>query len=457
MSALLYLLHGALAAAMFAIRARRGLEATLPFFAAAMLLFPREAQLPQPAVFDLTVQRTLVMALALLVFVDRRKLPPPPRRRAPLRWLIAANIVWALVANVYSVVPLISAKSVLSTVFEYYLMYLLLVRIISEPATVHRMFTAMVLAMTAAAALGAVEAYTGFSYIKCFPEQSYRFGNLVRAAMPRDLRVKSAFQHAILFGGALALAVPQALHLIASTSDARRKALLSGAVLLMLLAVYKTFSRGPWLGLAMALTALLVFYVPLRRYVLALGAAIGAALLLRPGVMRSLIGMWTATLSTETRLGRSYSYRYALVRVVMETLAGEPFRQIVGFGQNSFYHLQLQAWFFDRYYTFLSCDSAWVNFAIESGYVGLAGMALLLGAAWWMAWRAYRALPEPGRYTPLVIAVNLATYYFMMVSVAMYEWGQNTHQLWMLIAMAAAYARSMPEPGSPESEGEGRR
>jgi len=446
----LYVLHIALAAVMIWIARKRGLESALPFFCACMLLFPREAQLPAPGIFDITVQRTLILVLAVLYLGDRQ-LRDKRRGPTPLRWLMAASLVWALVVNLYSIVPLASAKRVLSTIFEYYLTYILLFRIISKTETIRKMLVSMVLAMTVAAVLGLLEAYTRFSYVGCFPSLPGLF-DAFRGPATLGPRVQSAFQHPILFGGAIALTVPQALHLLAGTRDGRKQAALWVAVLLMLGVSYKTMSRGPWLGLVLGFLLLLAFYRPLRARLMGIGAAVLTGLLLRPGVYDTLKGIWISTFDPATQMGRSYSYRYALFKVIFDTLDKDPFRQIVGFGQNSFHHLNLQEWFFDRYYTFLSCDCAWVAFAIETGYVGFAVMLLLLGAAWLMAWRSYRTLPEPERYFPLVIAINLASYYFMMVSVAMYDWGQNTHHLWILIAMSAAYGTLVQADETKEVE-----
>ena len=439
MTALAYLVHVSVAAAMIWITRKRGIEAALPFFCACMLLFPREANLPQPSVFDLTVQRMLVILLAALYLWERRRGLTVQLVRPPLRGLIFVSIAWSLLVNMYSVVPVESAKSVMSMIVEYYVMYFLLVRIISRTETLRNMLAGMVAGMAIASVIGLVEAYSGLSYIALFPQEAgFRFGGHDRVDVARAVRVKSAFQHAILFGGALALAIPQALHLITCQRDKWKKAALWLAVLLMVGASYKTTSRGPWAALGLVMAGLFVFHKPLRKIIAGLGAVLCAGLLMRPGVFHTLSGMWAATFNPDTPLGRSYSYRYALFDVILETLANHPLRQIIGFGQNSFFHLELEHWFIDRVYTFLSCDCAWAAFAIETGYVGLAIMVLLLGGALLIAWRDYLVSPAPDRYFSLLMAGCLAAYYFMMLSVAMYGWGQNSHQLWMLIAMVSA-------------------
>ena len=114
----------------------------------------------------------------------------------------------------------------------------------------------------------------------------------------------------------------------------------------------------------------------------------------------------------------------------------------------SFYDLHLEGMLNGKPYAFLSCDSAWMELLVETGYVGLGIISLLLATPAWRAWKDFRTLPRPDRYLSLTLSVAMVTYYFMMLSVAMYAWGQNGYMLWIVIASAMAYSRGKSTPSS---------
>jgi hypothetical protein len=76
---------------------------------------------------------------------------------------------------------------------------------------------------------------------------------------------------------------------------------------------------------------------------------------------------------------------------------------------------------------------------IETGFVGLGIIILILLKPAWRALRDYQILPPPDRYLSLMLLVNLLIFYFQMYSVGMYSWGQNGYMLWILIAITFAY------------------
>ena len=49
---------------------------------------------------------------------------------------------------------------------------------------------------------------------------------------------------------------------------------------------------------------------------------------------------------------------------------------------------------------------------------------------------------EPAKYLYGLVFVNVVTFAFLMLSVAIYGWGQQTYLLWIPLALAMAYPRT---------------
>lgn len=421
----------------------RGLEAALPFVAFVLVLAPEQSRIVLPGLFDLTTQRIVVFALLILYLTFHRNRDRTMRvAEMPLVLLILAQLTWAVLSTCNSVVPLLSLKKLLSQTLEYYLLYYIYVRTITRTQTVHRILHAMVSSIIVCSAFGAIQAYTGWAVTDLFPLVIGRFSYLDWEKTARGLRVWSTFPHPILFGASIAVIIPMALYLLATAKGSLRKVWLWAGIFLMFLSIYKTSSRGPWLALILGSAILFVFGLPrVRKYLVVLALISMTVLIARPGVWETIADYYVQTLSPRSPLGKSYEYRYALRRVAQSAIDQHVSRALWGYGMESFFYLHLQANFEGRPYTYLSCDSTWVLFMVETGYVGLLLMILLLFKPTWIAWSSYKQIPGPTRYTSLAILIGLGTYYFSMISVDMYSWGQDGYMLWVLIALAVAFAR----------------
>jgi hypothetical protein len=419
----------------------RSLEAALPFVTFVLVLMPDQAHISLPGMFDLTTQRIVILTLAVLYLVLRRR-GSTRAMATPLGWLILAQLVWAVISTANSIVPVLSLKKLLSQSLEYYLLYFIFTRTVTQVRTVHRILHAMVAAIFVCCVFGVIQAYTGWAVTDLFPQDLGRYAGVVFEKSERGLRVWSTFPHAILFGAAIAVLMPVALYLLATAKTVKQKAWLWAAVFLMFLNIYKTSSRGPWLALALGSMVLFAFGPRLvRRSLLGIGVLSVVVLMTRPGIWRSIDEMYVQTLNPNSMLGKSYEYRYALRGVAQQALARDPTRALWGYGMESFYYLNLRADFAGRLYYYQSCDSTWIEFMVETGYVGLFLIALLLLKAAWLAWSGFRKLPKPQRYLSLVLCIGICTYYFAMLSVDMYSWGQEGFILWAFIALSVVYVR----------------
>jgi O-antigen ligase len=422
-----------------------GLEQALPFAAFACLLIPARCKIPIPGLFDLTGQRLILVTL--LVFFILRTSPDSkasPVQRVPLVLLMVAQVVWSLISTANSIVPVMSLKKLLGEVFEYYCLYIIYVKTISSVQTIYRILYAIVSAIFVCAVFGAVEAYTGWKVLSLFPIGEGRIAEALGVSFGQGGGISSTFPHRILFGAALAIGITLALHLLKVAESRRKRIFLRVAILLMFLNIYKTVSRGPWLGLILAFILLFVFEPgKMRKYHMVIAALSLAVLIIRPGVLMSIRSLYGATFDVNwsNPKGMSTGYRFELRRITQAALARDFRRQLWGYGMESFVDLNLEGELAGHRMPFLSCDSAWIELMVETGYVGLFLIACLLFAPAYLAWRDFRRLPDPDRYLSLNLFVNMTIYYFMMLGVAMYAWGQEGYMLWILIATSIVYGK----------------
>ncbi len=432
----------------------RGLEAALPFATFMIVLAPTSAFLPV-AVFGLTTQRIIVIVLALFyLLLGANKAEAAEKVGTPLKVLMMIHVGWCLVSTANSIVLLMSIKKMLSVILEYYLLYVIYLKTVTKVETIHKILAAMVFGVMTCSVFGAVEAYRGWSVMTLFPKVMHRFGGdaVLMLGGERGLRIHSTFAHAILFGAGLVMAILLALYL--PNVLRRRTVLLWCGLLLMFLNLFKTVSRGPWLGAVIGCALLFVLgrnRIHIRVLMIAMLSI--AVCLIRPGVYGTIKTISLNTFDDNTSTGAAYVYRYALQDAAIQKLSESGNRALWGFGLESFYYLKIEGEFFGKPKVFDSADNAYVDLMIETGYVGLLIIVLLLLKPAWVAWKQFRNFPGPDKYLGLVFFVNFVVYYFEMYSVAMYSWGQNGLMLWIMIALTYAFSRCK-ELEAHASEGE---
>jgi O-antigen ligase len=426
---------------LVAVTATKGLERALPYFVFFAVLLPQESRIVLSGLFDLSSTRIALVTLLALFFVYRKK---AKIRKNPLKNLMYVHIAWVTVSLTFSIVFMTSAKQLLAQVAEYYLLYFLMLKTITDLRTITRICYAMVAAMSVCSIFGLLEIYAQWSVLSIFPAElqlKYGGGNTLYAEMfDRGVRARSTFPHPIHFGGALAMTIPIVFYLLSFAKGWKRH-FLSCSLLLMFLALYKTSSRGPWLAAAGAIGILVIAAQPkIRKRVITVGLVACAILILRPGITETLINMYAATLDSHSMMGSSFEYRPVLLHTVIKTLNENPERAILGYGLGSFREkgliLEIPGIETHRWYT---CDSTWILFAYETGYVGFIVLATILVKPAMMALRSSRKLPKADRSFGVVSFSSMAAAYTVMISVAIYGWGQNGYMLWTVISMSIAY------------------
>ena len=427
-----------------AIAARRSLENALPVFCFFLVLMPLEARLVIPGLFDFNTMRLSLLTLLVLYLYHGRS--NSNDSALPLKSLMLLNVTWAICSTIYSLSVTTSAKQLISQVVEYYLLYFLLVRTITRVSTIYNIVFAMMMAMGICSIFGVIEVYARWSILRIFPQNlwiTYNGGvDPLYIEWGRGLRIRSTFPHPILFGDALAMSIPLTLYLLSIWERRRDRILLWMSLVLMFWAIYKTSSRGPWIATILCGTLLFIMARNrVRTYLLVIALMAAAVLVARPGVWSTIAGLYESSTDASSPVGSSYLYRDALNNAVKSAVGREPARALFGYGLGTFRELGLDINFLNTVQRWYTCDNNWALFLYETGYVGLFLIAALLFAALWIAFRTYWQLPPPESYFSGVIFISLSGFFFLLLSVAGYSWGQQGYMAWILISIAVSYSR----------------
>lgn len=440
MIALVFIIDALVVTSLIAVVIMRGFERSLPLVAFYLVLFPYASKFNLPGLFDITTQRLLVILLIPLYFLFGRTQRGGGREsKLPLRSMILLQLLWMIIATVNSVVFSTSLKLILSQMFDFYLTYYFFSKAISKLETVHKVLFAITGAMSICSVFGAIEAYKGWTVLGLFPQVANRFGEAgVGVSADRGIRVMATFGHPILFGSALALAIPMALYLLTVTQTKKGKIALWVAMMLMFLDIFKTSSRGPWIALAISFCLLFLFSRgKVRRPMAAVLILVITVLIARPGIWQTIRDMYGATRDPESLQGESYQWRYALYDMAYRELARSAGRAAWGYGPESFYYLGLEGEFQGKVVKFESCDSSIAAIMIETGYIGLLITSLLLIRPAIFAFTNGRRIVEPvSSDLCLLFFVNMCAFYFLMTNVAIFGWGQQTYIYWIIVALA---------------------
>lgn len=422
---------------------RRRLEDALPVFCFFLVLMPIESKLVIPGLFDLGTARVALLTLLVLFLARRERMSSNP---IPLKRLMLLHVAWALCSTVYSLSAATSTKQLIAQVLEYYLLYYMFLRIISDVQTVYKIVYAMMIAMGVCCVFGLLEAYASYSILRIFPSNLWitydsRHDPLY-IEWGRGLRIRSTFPHPILFGDALAMSIPLTFYLLSIWKQRRQRFVLWVSLMLMFWAVYKTSSRGPWIATVISLVLLfLLVNNGIRKYLTGIALASLVVLVARPGIWQTIANLYESTTDSTSLVGASYEYRNALMGAIIDAVARDPVRALLGYGLGTFRELGLNINHLNEVRRWYTCDNNWGLFLYETGYVGLFMMGMLLFKPLLMTLRNYQRLPRPEKYFSGVLFISLAGFYFLLLSVAGYSWGQQGFMAWILISLSVIYPR----------------
>lgn len=425
------------------IASRRRLEDALPLCCFLIVLVPFESRLVIPGLFDLTTERIALFTLFALYIVRRA---PSSRSKFPLKRLILLHVVWVLCSTAYSISVITSVKLLIAQVLEYYLFFYIVIKTTTDVRTIYKTLYAMAIALGICCFFGLFEAYASWSILNVFPSNLWTTYDSTHGPLyvewGRGLRVRSTFPHPILFGDALAMFIPVTLYLLSTWKHRRQRLVLWMCLVLMFWGIYKTSSRGPWI--AVGISCILLFMLVhnrVRKYLTAVAVLSLIALVARPGVWRTIVNLYVATQDLSNPVGTSYEYRHALTEAVTAAVEKDPARVLLGYGLGTFREFGLEINFQDVVQRWYTCDNNWALFLYETGYGGLVTISLLLLAPLLMTLRNYGRLPHAEKHLSGVFFISLAAFYFMLMSVAGYSWGQQGFMAWILISLSVIYPR----------------
>lgn len=423
---------------------RQRLEAALPLFCFYLVLLPHESRLVIPGLFDLTTERVAILTvLVLSLFRHGQR----NKSAVPMRQLIYLHIGWAICSTLFSISVATSAKQLIGEVIEFYLLYYILFRTVSDVRTIYKSLYAMMMAMGLCCVFGTFEAYGSWSILSIFPSDlwiTYGRSDPLYIEWGRGLRVRSTFPHPILFGDALAMSIPVALYLLSVWKQQWQRVALFLSLLLMFWGIYKTSSRGPWITAGIS-CALLFFIVAnrVRKYLAVVAALALIVLVARPGIWQTIENLYESTQDASSPVGSSFEYRHALTDAIQHAVSVDTTRMVFGYGMGTFRERGLDIRFLGREQHWYTCDNNWAKFLYETGYGGLVIIGALLLSPLVFTIRNYKRLAGSQRHLSGVIFVVLVGFYLSLWSVAGYDWGQQGFMAWILISFSVVYPRLM--------------
>jgi hypothetical protein len=443
------------------VASRQRLENALPVACFFLVLMPLESRIVIPGLFDFNTMRVTLITLLLLYCSRQDQAIDDP---IPLKWLMFLYVGWAILSTVFSLSFATSAKQLISQVLEYFLLYYLFIKIISDVQTIYNIVFAMSLAIGLCCIFGLFEAYAHWSILSIFPSNfwtSHDGGtDPLYIEQGRGLRILATFPHPILFGDALTMSIPLTLYLLSIWEVRWQRGLLWVGALLMFWAIYKTSSRGPWVVTGISCT-LLFFIVRnrVRKYLATIAFVLVIILIARPGIRDTIEGLYDSTSDASSPIGSSYMYRGALTTAVTNAATASPERALFGYGLGTFRQLGLDIDFLHEVRHWHTCDNNWDLFLYETGYVGLFLISILLAKPLLIAVQSYRHLPRPENAFSGVLFITLAGFYFSLMTVAGYNWGQQGYMAWILISLTICFPRvllkdkGLEEQSDEESRG----
>jgi hypothetical protein len=143
-------------------------------------------------------------------------------------------------------------------------------------------------------------------------------------------------------------------------------------------------------------------------------------------------------------------YREALTDAVRTAVAKEPGRALLGYGLGTFRELGLDIIFLNSVQRWFTCDNNWAAFLYETGYIGLLLVGALLLWPLVIAFQSYLRLPQPDNLFSGVLFISLTGFYFLLLSVAGYSWGQQGYMAWILISLSISHPRVALQIDQPE-------
>jgi len=401
---------------------------------------------------ELTIHR-LLLILVLIAWIRKggmAKLASVP--------LLGYFAFWAM-ANLVSLAGtqidfVISLKRVLDFVLEVFAAYIITATSLKTREDVLRVLRAAWLGLLVVAVFAVIERYTGFNpvdrYIPGYAREDVQFRDIL-----------STFQHRILLGTALAMGVPLSFLPLRSRKRVDEGgAVFWGTLSLLVAGCYFSFSRGPWLGLALAFVILAFLgSTKIRSRLAIIGVIAGLILVVRPGVLETIGGFAKDTADTDSFKGGTFQYRLELWRVAASEVSKSAWTMLFGYGPGagSVMEIERELSYRGRYQKIESWDNHFAYALFQSGYVGLLATLVLYLKALVPMLIAARNPGNPNRELQACLFAAAFVQVWMMTNVLVFA-KQLDYLFWTLVASGfvlssrAEFSRSPSAAPMPEHE-----
>jgi O-antigen ligase len=433
-----YLLVVALAASVLVVAFTRPVQFAMAVIP-ALVLVPALVRLPSGGLPDMTPQRVLLLvAFAAVVVAVPRSGDLLPN---PLRYALALFAMYVLAAVIVRGHNHQGINKAFGYAAEPLLPLLLVPWIVRDRARVVQLVDRLIAAMGVASLLALYEEVRGrFLFHARAP---YFFHAPLRNG---HIRVQGVFPHPLVLGVAIALVAPIAYMRWRSTTGGRSGLILL-ALALMMGAAYFTYNRGPLIAVAAALMLLAILSSHRRIEILAgLTLALMVASIAAP--VRNSYGELFSGLTGNVSKGSSsidVVYRQQLFAASTGYIDSHPFGAGPGQSQNLALYGNLGGYDTDLAG---SIDNAYLKWALEVGWVGLALFFLIVAALWSTTVRVWRLHAADGELGPIAAGLVASLFAMIVVSadVATFTWAQILLIFWTLMGLVLALTRLATQP-----------
>lgn len=288
-----------------------------------------------------------------------------------------------------------------------------------------------------AAVVGLLQFTTGTSFVDRISIPGLSQNSAVNGVFARNgfSRAAGTSTHPIEFGVLLTMALPLALHL--ALHDSRRGPLRRWLPVVAIgAAIPVTMSRSALIGLALVLLIVLPTWPRARRRVayLFIVVGFGAVYVAVPGLLGTMIRLFTGISGDNSALSRVNSYDVALHYIGLSPLFGR------GFGT-----------FLPRYHIL---DNQYLGMTVETGIVGVLAYVAVIATGVVLAVRMYRRLTDPAdRSLAITLTGGLASSAAAAATFDALGFPQVASTTFLYLGLIAALSRltgpSTP-PGLPE-------
>ncbi len=397
----------------------------------------------------LNVHRILI--LIAFVFLIRYRTPDCKPRPIPNLGLLLLFGLSQLVSVLLGTEFASGLKGITSYGIEVVLFYVIMSRFVQAETSIVPLLTSFCYGLGAVAVLAAVEKYRGVNML----------GNIVPPSQvhpEQSNMITSTYSHRIMLGYAMVMGAALALPLSIFREGARPRRVMFAILLLLVAAAYFSTSRGPWLGLAIAVLGLAALGGPsLRRKLLVTALLAAAVLIWRPGVRESISDRMLSTFVEDSVEADSYQTRWQLWDIAWTEIQKSPERLLFGYGPMSTEHMNLEHYFYGQEgwsssvqaLGYTSWDNNLACDLIELGVVGLALELALFATIMAQLLANYRVSLPQQRILPAGIIVACLVFMFATTNVFIFS-PQLKFLFWALVAIGSN--RAEPEPAAALAE-----